>query len=186
MSPQATGHPEAYLTESAPLLIGAGKAVFSADKVYRYRLERTWGTSGTHATWIMLNPSTADALADDPTIRRCIAFTKAWGLDGLIVVNLFALRSADPRQIRRHRDPEGPANDRFIADALHPWSVVVAAWGADRMADAREQEVLAIVAEKAAGAACLGVTKAGYPRHPLYVRSDAELVSYEPELQGRR
>jgi hypothetical protein len=170
---------EAYLHESAPLLFGVGKAVFSADKTYRYRLSRTWGNSGTHATWIMLNPSTADALEDDPTIRRCIAFTKAWGLDGLVVVNLFALRATDPRQLARHRDPEGPANDQFIADAIQPWSVVVAAWGANRLADMRSQEVEALIAEKT-GAGCLGVTKAGYPRHPLYVRGDAELVAYPP------
>ncbi len=185
MSTQPAGR-EAYLHESAPLLLGVGKAVFSADKAYRYRLTRTWGSSGTHATWIMLNPSTADALTDDATIRRCTAFTKAWGLDGLIVVNLFALRATDPRELRRHPDPVGPANDQFIADALHPWSVVVAAWGANPIADQRTDEVMAIVAERAGGASCLGVTKAGFPRHPLYVRSDAELAYYEPELQGAR
>lgn len=177
---------EAYLHESAPLLFGVGKATFSADKTYRYRLSRTWGSSGTHATWIMLNPSTADALEDDPTIRRCIAFTKAWGLDGLIVVNLFALRATDPRELRAAADPAGPANDQFIADAVHPWSVVVAAWGANALAEKRTDEVMAIVAAKAGGASCLGVTKAGYPRHPLYVRGDAELAYFEPELQEAR
>lgn len=185
MTAQPADH-EAYLHESAPLLFGVGKAVFSADRAYRYRLSRTWGSSGTHATWIMLNPSTASALEDDPTIRRCISFTKAWGLDGLIVVNLFALRATDPRELRGHPDPVGPANDQFIAGALHPWSVVVAAWGANPLAGRRTGEVMAIVAGRAAGASCLGVTKAGYPRHPLYVRASAKLRYFEPELQGRR
>jgi hypothetical protein len=178
---------EGYVHESAPLLFGVGKAVFSAgvpgeglqEKTYRYRLSRTWGTSGTHATWIMLNPSTADALTDDATIRRVTAFTKAWGLDGLVVVNLFALRATDPRELRKHPDPVGAANDRFIAGAIQPWSVVVAAWGAHPLADQRSAEVMALVAEKT-GAGCLGVTKGSFPRHPLYVRSDAPLVAYPP------
>jgi hypothetical protein len=102
MSTQAT---EGYIFETAPLLAGTGSAVFSPDKAYRYRLQRTWGDSGRHATWIMLNPSTADAMEDDPTIRRCTAFTKAWGLDGLVAVNLFALTRANCASTRT---PSGP------------------------------------------------------------------------------
>lgn len=171
--------PGSYLVESAPLLSGSAKAVLSPDRRYRYWLDRHWGSSGTHATWIMLNPSTADALEDDPTIRRCTAFTKAWGLDGLIVVNLFAHRATDPRSLARQADPVGPANDEFIRQAVFPWSVVVAAWGAHKMADSRAAEVLAILTERAGDVGCLGMTKAGYPRHPLYVRGDAELSDYE-------
>jgi hypothetical protein len=158
---------EGYLHESAPLLFGVGKAVFSADKTYRYRLSRTWGSSGTHATWIMLNPSTADAMEDDPTIKRCIAFTKDWGLDGLVVVNLFALRATDPRELGKHPDPVGAANDQFIADAIQPWSVAVAAWGAHAMAAGRANAVLRLVAGRVSAAGCLGVTAAGHPLHPL-------------------
>jgi hypothetical protein len=176
---------EGYLHESAPLLFGVGKATFSADKTYRYWLSRAWGNSGTSATWIMLNPSTADALTDDNTIKRVTAFTKAWGLDGFVVVNLFALRATDPRELRKHPDPVGPVNDRFIADAIQPGSPVIAAWGAHPLADKRTDEVMAIVIDRAglAGASCLGVTKNGFPRHPLYCRSDTELAHFEPELQ---
>lgn len=138
--------PGGYVHESDRLLFGAGKAVFSADRAYRYRLSRIWGSSGTHAVWVMLNPSTADALADDATIRRVMAFTKAWGLGGLTVVNLFALRATDPRELRRHPDPAGPANDQFIAGALDSSVVVVAAWGAHPLAGQRAAEVMAIVA----------------------------------------
>jgi hypothetical protein len=169
----------ALLHESAPMLIGEGHAVLSEDRAYRYQLKRTWGTSGTHVTWIMLNPSTADALADDPTIRRCTSFTKAWGFDGLIVVNLFALRATDPRELARHPDPVGPENDEFIRDSICPWSEVVVAWGANREADRRVTDVMEIITERAGGAGCLGVTSAGYPRHPLYVRGNTELVTYE-------
>jgi hypothetical protein len=169
---------EGYLHESAPLPFGIGKAVFSADKTYRYRLSRTWGSSGTHATWIMLNPSTADALEDDPTIRRCISFTKAWGLDGLVVVNLFALRATDPHELARHPDPVGPANDQFIRDAVSPWSVVVAAWGAHKIAAARTRAVLGILTAGAGTVGCLGVTKGGAPRHPLYVPASQALETF--------
>ena len=168
-----------YIHQSAPLLTGSAKAILSPDGGYRYWLDRHWGSSGTHATWVMLNPSTADALEDDPTIRRCVSFTKAWGLDGLIVVNLFALRSPDPRALAGHPDPVGPANDDFIRQAVFPWSVVVAAWGANQMADQRAADVMAILTERAGAVACLGTTKDGYPRHPLYVRSDTELTEYE-------
>jgi hypothetical protein len=180
---------EAFLHESAPLLFGVGKAVFSADRAYRayrYRLSRVWGSGGTQAVWVMLNPSTAGAAEDDPTIRRCLAFTKAWGMDGLTVVNLFALIATDPRELARHPDPAGPACDQFIAEAITPGSLVVAAWGAHPLAERRTDEVMATVAARAglAGASCLGVTKAGFPRHPLYIRGDAELRRFEPELQG--
>jgi hypothetical protein len=162
--------------ESAPLLIGVGHAVFSGDDVYRYRLTRTWGHSGTHAVWIMLNPSTADAAQDDPTIRRCTRFTKDWGLDGLVVVNLFALRATDPRELAKHPAPVGEANDQFISDAAKTATVVVAAWGAHPAAAARA------IAVNGAGfpLRCLGVTKSGQPRHPLYVPGSEQLSDYAP------
>jgi hypothetical protein len=169
---------EAFITESAPLLAGKATAVFSEDRAYRYRLTRTWGSSGTHATWIMLNPSTADALTDDPTIRRCIAFTKAWGLDSLLVVNLFALRATDPAGLLRHPAPVGEANDRFIREAVAPWSVVVVAWGAHKIAAARSQAVLDMLAARVASVGCLGVTRDGCPRHPLYVPASQPLESF--------
>lgn len=169
--------PEVFIHEKSPLLAGEATAVFSEDRRYRYRLTRTWGSSGTHATWIMLNPSTADAMDDDPTIRRCIGFTRSWGLDGLIVVNLFALRATNPRELAACADPVGPFNDRFIRESVHPWSVVVAAWGAHPLAVGRGAEVLRGITTAAVSR--LGVTKVGAPRHPLYVRSDAPLLPYE-------
>jgi hypothetical protein len=164
--------------QSAPLLVGVGKAVFSGDDVYRYRLARIWGEGGQHAAWIMLNPSTADALTDDPTIRRCVRFTRAWGLDGLTVVNLFALRATDPAELVGHADPVGPANDQMISEALADAAVLVAAWGAHPMAAGRVTAVTALV-PPGARLQCLGTTKAGHPRHPLYVSTRQPLVPWE-------
>ena len=170
-----------HLHQAAPLLTGSATAVLSEDRAYRYQLTRAWGSSGTHVTWIMLNPSTADALADDNTIRRCTAFTKAWGFDGLIVVNLFALRATSPRALREAADPIGPDCDHFIHASVHPWSEVVVAWGAHPFAHRRAIEVMEIVTGRAGAASCLGVTRDGHPRHPLYVRGDQKLVPYAQE-----
>jgi hypothetical protein len=158
---------------SPPDLFGiSGSAVFSDDGTYRYRLTRTWGDSGRHAVWLMLNPSTAGALADDPTIRRCTGFSRAWGLDGLVVVNLFALRATDPAELARHPDPVGPGNDDFVRRAVAASPVVIAAWGAQRMAAARGAR-WRLELDRAADVLCLGTTKDGEPRHPLFVRADA-------------
>jgi hypothetical protein len=172
---------EAFLHEKASTLFDTAEAVFSEDRVYRYRLTRRWGDSGTHAVWLMLNPSTADAMADDPTIRRCISFTKAWDLHGLTVVNLFALRSTDPKALKGHSDPVGPANDRFIREAIHPWSVVVAAWGVHGALNGRGAQVIASLAADGIEPACLGVTKFGHPKHPLYVPAATKLMQYQPQ-----
>ena len=161
--------------------MGSSSATFDAAKTYRYRLERSWGESGTRAVWIMLNPSTAGATQDDNTIRRVSAFTRSWGLDGLIVVNLFALRATNPRALRRHPDPVGPANDQFIEWAVRPGWVIVAAWGAHPLAASRAREVTGIIArvgEDAGAVTCLGFTKAGFPKHPLFVRGDTGLIGY--------
>jgi len=172
--------------ESPPPLLGtSGSAVFSDDGAYRYRLDRTWGDSGRHAVWLMLNPSTADALADDPTIRRCAGFSRSWGLDGLTVVNLFALRATDPRALARHPDPVGPENDEFIRRAIGPCSVVVAAWGAQRIAAARA-DTWRRALTRTADVLCLGTTKDGEPRHPLYVRADQPLASLPFRRQDRQ
>jgi len=177
--------PAQYHIESAPLLFGRGEAVFSLDRVYRYRLsrmwsDRPWGTDSDYALWVMLNPSTADAFQLDPTCARVESFTKKWGLDGFVVVNLFGLCSTDPRALLRHPDPAGPANSEFIAGAATYASVIVAAWGAHPRAALQAQGVMEILAAHPQGVSCLGTTRAGHPRHPLYVKGGTELVPYIP------
>lgn len=150
-------------------------ALLSRDGRYRYWLTRRWGP-GTRVCWVMLNPSTADATVDDPTIRRCIAFSKAWGHGSLIVVNLWAARATDPKALLTLGDPCGPDNAEAIDLAINGSAAVVLAWGAfaGRM---KAAERLRLWPEESAKNALvpvytLGRTKAGHPRHPLYVRGD--------------
>lgn len=143
---------------------------------YRYSLTRQWGADpARRAVWIMLNPSTADATVDDPTVRRCLGFSRAWGCDSLEVVNLFALRATDPRELRTAVDPVGPENDGALRDAVDRGDLVVAAWGAHGVLHGRAAAVRAVFGPEVR---CLGVTKAGMPRHPLYVRSGTPLTAF--------
>ncbi len=145
--------------------------------LYRYRLWRRWG-SGAKVLWIMLNPSTADACTDDPTIRRCASFTRAWGADAFEVVNLFALRTTDPRELRLQFDPCGPQNPRQLRISMQKrWKHIVAAWGAGAaVTPSRPHGAESYVRWLYEGKLeCLGVTKAGHPRHPLYLPKTAEL-----------
>jgi hypothetical protein len=176
--------PEGCVHEEAPLLAGGADAIRSEDGVYRYWLSRAWGSGDAWAVWVMLNPSTANAFTDDNTIRRIVAFTKAWGLDGLVVVNLYGLRATDPRELRPHADPVGPANDHFIAAAIQPESLVIAAWGAHPLAARRAGQVMAAIGAAGVYPRSLGTTKAGLPRHPLFVRSDAKPRYFEMQRQA--
>lgn len=140
---------------------------------YRYELSRTWDWDSTLPVvgWIMLNPSIASAEVDDPTIRRCVAFTRTWGYGGLVVRNLFALRATDPQELRRHPDPVGPDNTEHLAQARHD-AFTVCAWGAHPLAVVPGRALIASLTAMGVDVMCLGVTKAGHPRHPLYVRGD--------------
>lgn len=148
-------------------------------QIYRYKLERTWARPGDRMCFIMLNPSTADGMKDDPTIRRCIAFAKREGYGGISVVNLFALRCTRPVHLWDHPDPVGPRNRDAIAEACEESARIVAAWGAGvdqaPTCDCRPPKALSDLSLW-----CLGTTKEGHPRHPLYVRADEPLVRWEP------
>lgn len=147
---------------------------------YRYELERLWGDNPEkRITFVMLNPSRADASQDDPTIRRCIRFARANGHDALRVVNLFALRTSHPRQLRIHPDPVGPLNDLYLMRAAAQGSVI-AAWGALGFAAERARQVHALLVDSGATILCLGLTKAGHPRHPLYLPATAALQEWTP------
>lgn len=149
-------------------------ASLSGDGVYRYTLGRHW-EEARPLVWVMLNPSTADATVDDPTIRRCIGFAQAWGYSGIHVVNLFALRSKDPSDLLRHPDPVGPENLEHVEAALAWAPFVIAAWGAfDKLHSPVEDMVRAH-----RGAMCLGHTKKGAPKHPLYIKADQPLTLLE-------
>lgn len=143
---------------------------------YRYTLTRVTDVLPLERhtmLFIMLNPSTADALQDDPTIRRCISFARRENCTDLTVVNLFALRATDPKELLTHADPVGPLNDERIAEMVAKHEIIVAAWGAHPFAKKRAQNLL----NKFGPFKCLGTTKDGSPRHPLYVRNDTVLTN---------
>jgi hypothetical protein len=159
---------------------GSG-AMFSADMVYRYSLWRTWDYAKGNVLWVMLNPSTADESVLDPTIRRCVGFTKKWGYGGVVICNIFALRSTDPHVLYTHAEPIGEGNDSIILNAACAAKVVICAWGVHGKFRDRESEVIGILNRHPIPLKCLGTTKAGHPRHPLYVSSDTELKGFKNE-----
>jgi hypothetical protein len=150
-------------------------ARFSRDGRYRYRLWRRWDPSRPVVAFCMLNPSTADESTDDPTIRRCIGFARTWGYGGLEVVNLFALRATDPRELRRSHDPIGRLNDGYVVDAAARSAAMVIAWGAHGVLRSRGAAALELLSPRARLLA-LGWTTSGEPRHPLYLRRDVQPI----------
>lgn len=160
-----------------------GEAVIDPTGTYRYTLTRAWdGAVAGHAVaghvlWVLLNPSTATAEVDDPTIRRCIGFSRRWGYSGLVVCNLFALRCTDPRLLYEHADPVGPENDTHILAEATRAKLVVCAWGAHGALRDRGKKVCAMLRAKSAISTPLifKMTKGGQPVHPLYQRNDARL-----------
>jgi hypothetical protein len=155
---------------------GEGGALFDPTHTYRYRLWRVWNDALPRVAFVLLNPSTADADRDDPTIRRCVGFARAWGFGGVEVVNLFAYRATHPADLRRCAaadggDPVGPENDAHLAAVFSAAGLVVAGWGVHGSLLGRAAAVRA-AGLLPASAVCLGCTKSGEPRHPLYVRAD--------------
>lgn len=152
-------------------------AVISECGTYRYRLTRRVGNPvrGT-CLFIMLNPSTADAENDDPTIRRCMGFAAAWGFGMLEVVNLFAFRATDPKALLGASDPVGPDNDRHIEEAARGAGCIVAAWGVHGRLRDRGNRVLEMLWGMDMGkpVLALGLTIDKAPKHPLYIRADTK------------
>jgi hypothetical protein len=149
-------------------------AVFSECRRYRYSLTRTWTRRSAKIMFIGLNPSTADENVDDPTVRRCIGFARQWGYGGIILTNLFAFRSTDPAVLKNIPDPIGPDNDQTIIRCYRSSARVVVAWGAHGALQGRDERVLSLLSAPL----CLGVTKSGLPRHPLYLAATTRLREF--------
>jgi hypothetical protein len=156
-------------------------AEISACGKYRWWLTREWDSGEGQICWIMLNPSTADASNDDPTIRKCIKFSRAWGYRSLIVVNLFALRTPSPTEMKRASMPIGAENDSHILRAASEAQIVVAAWGKDGSFKNRGFNVAQMVNQRGIPLWCLKKAKDGAPWHPLYVRDDTQPMPYRKE-----
>lgn len=156
------------------------RAALSSCGVYRYNLLRRWSNRGL-VNFIMLNPSTADVELDDPTIRRCIGFARDWGYGGIIVTNLFAYRSTDPRTMAQKCSENFPItgfdNELYVLDAFKRAAFHVAAWGTWGKLIGADGRMREYAASRNVLLYHLGVSKEGYPRHPLYLAS-----STEPEM----
>jgi hypothetical protein len=160
-------------------------AIISPCGQYRYTLHRQipsvlrWVKP---CLFVMLNPSTADATQDDPTIRRCIGFAKREGCTSLTVVNVFALRATNPEVLAQHPNPFGPDNGMHLAGQIlehQQIGIIVAAWGAHPITSRFESVGVLKTALNNAGALCLGMTKDGSPRHPLYVKNNQPLILWK-------
>lgn len=177
---------------------------------YRYRLWREWRGHGTSETWemwtddsgkpvldgagvqlgdpktvvfVMLNPSTADANEDDPTIRRCVGFAKSWGYDRMEVVNLFAYRATNPKELLalgHDDDPCGSNNQHHIGCAIYEAALIVCAWGAHGGHLGQNETVLGWIQSEGVDApiTALRLTAAGHPAHPLYLPANLKPVPF--------
>lgn len=154
------------------------RALLSPCGKYRYALWRQWRYVKRFALVIGLNPSTANGLIEDATSRRVVRFAQDWGFDAVCMANLFAFRATEPKDMKAAEDPVGPANDGTLRNLAEQASMVVAAWGADGGHLGRDAEVLKSLD---ADVYHLGLTKDGYPRHPLYLPA-----STKPELWQRQ
>lgn len=149
-------------------------AVFDHSSLYRYSLWRSWSQL-PKVGFVMLNPSQADARLNDPTIRRCIGFAQSWGYGGLEVVNLFAYRTKSPTHLRQIEDPIGADNDRYLLTLGERVDTIVLAWGNWGTLGGRDRVVLRRLNVQK-NVFCLGITKTGQPRHPLYLKRDTLLA----------
>lgn len=151
-------------------------AIYSPCESYRYVLFRRWGAAESKAlTMIMLNPSTATEVQNDPTIERCERRARQWGFDALRILNIFAFRATDPADMRAARDPIGPLNDDYIRAAItdrDPMAQIVCGWGTHGDHLDRGAAILALLQQAGVTPLALKWTKHGHPQHPLYVGYD--------------
>jgi len=150
-------------------------ALYSKCKRYRYRLVREWIGNDDRVLFIMLNPSTATAFKNDPTVARCQKFAARWGCCGFEVRNIFAYRSTDPKGLKEVDDPIGDNPIWYEGDKFF---LVVAAWGNHGEYMGRGDQVLSMLYDKRIVISHFGLTNKEQPRHPLYVRGDTVLKRF--------
>lgn len=154
-------------------------AVYSECEHYRYMLTRTWDPAGRKALFVMLNPSTATEIQNDPTVERCERRARTLGFGAFRVTNIFAYRATDPRVMRAVEDPVGPDNDAAIADSA-PWADrIVCAWGTHGAHLDRGPQVERLLRDTGLPLYHLGLTKHGHPKHPLYIGYAVQPVPWQ-------
>jgi hypothetical protein len=149
------------------------EAVYSPCETYRYLLTRVWGP-GERALFVMLNPSTATEVQNDPTVERCERRARALGFGAFRVTNIFAFRATDPKVMRAVADPVGPGNDAAIAESVGWADKVICAWGNHGLHIGRGDAVESVLRASGSPLYHLGLTGQGQPRHPLYVSYDQQ------------
>lgn len=149
-------------------------AAFSPCGRYRYNLYRIWDTSKPKVMFIGLNPSTADAVQNDPTVTRCIRYAQSWGYGGMHMMNLFAFRATDPNVMKAEPEPVGSDTDKWLLKIERESTLTLVAWGNHGAHLSRAAHVCALLSELH----CLKKNKNGYPAHPLYLRAKLQPTSY--------
>ena len=149
-------------------------ALFSEDRIYRYALWRTWDDSLPKVLFIGLNPSTADEVQDDPTIRRCIRYAQDWGYGGYIMGNIFGYRSTDPKKLKTVNDPIGSDNNYWLKKLHKEAELTIGAWGNHGKLLDRGEEIVNLIDNLY----CLKITKEGQPSHPLYLPSKLKPINF--------
>ena len=144
-------------------------AVYSDCERYRYSLTRVWEPTGQKALFVMLNPSTATEVQNDPTVERCERRARALGFGAFQVTNIFAWRDTDPRAMRAAPDPVGPDNDATILSGAAWADRIIAAWGAHGAHLGRGMQVESLLRRTGQPLLHLGLTRDGHPKHPLYI-----------------
>lgn len=144
-------------------------AIYSDCERYRYSLSRIWDADAKRVHFVMLNPSTATEVQNDPTVERCERRARTLGFGSFTVTNIFAWRDTDPRGMKAAHDPVGPANDRAILDASGGADQIIAAWGTHGAHLGRGAVVEALLRAHGKPLYHLGLSKAGHPKHPLYI-----------------
>lgn len=153
-------------------------AVYSDCERYRYSLSRAWDPAGRRLLYVMLNPSKATEIQNDPTIERCERRARALGFGGFQVTNIFAWRETKPQLLRKAADPVGPDNDKIMTDGARAADCVIAAWGTHGAYLNRGAEVIQMLAVLEVPLYHLGLSKEGHPKHPLYISYAQAPVAY--------
>lgn len=153
-------------------------AIFDKTGDYRYQLGRRWHPDGKTVTFVMLNPSRADAAFDDPTLRACMQFAQRWNYASLCVVNLFAYRTPHPTELKMAKNPVGQQNDAYVVKAAAMADKVVLAWGNWGGLYERDRTILSLLSPHQHKLTCLQLNRSGHPRHPLYIKRDQPLQPF--------
>lgn len=154
-------------------------ALYSPCLLYRYALTRIWDAAGARVLFVMLNPSTATEAQNDATVERCERRARALGFGGFRVCNIFAFRATDPRVMRAEPDPVGEGNDAAISEGAAWARQIVCAWGTHGAHLGRGRAVERLLRATGRPLFHLGLSKAGHPRHPLYISYDRKPEPWE-------